>query len=105
MKATECTFNAEGEKLKGCRLAVKRHLLIEVAQSVYEKCHEFQENDLAELGSATDWLAKATCQPSSIALITNSRSSPVNAKTAQLRGKPSKAVVSMWAIFTELRLV
>jgi hypothetical protein len=56
-------FQRGGQKLpldEGLRFAVKRHLSIEVAQSVFDRCHEFQENDLAQLGSAADWLAKAT---------------------------------------------
>jgi hypothetical protein len=56
-------FQHRGQRVgldEGLQYAVKRHLSIEVAQSVYDKCHEFQENDLAELGSAADWLAKAT---------------------------------------------
>jgi hypothetical protein len=40
--------------------AVKRGLPVERVQTTYERCHEFQNQDLAELGSATDWLAKAT---------------------------------------------
>jgi hypothetical protein len=56
-------FQRGGQKIgldEGLQYAVKRRLSIEVAQSVYEKCHEFQENDLAEFGSVADWLAKAT---------------------------------------------
>jgi hypothetical protein len=56
-------FQHRGQKLgldEGLQWAVKRYLPIDVAQSVYDKCHEFQENDLAELGTAADWLAKAT---------------------------------------------
>jgi hypothetical protein len=56
-------FQRRGQKIgldEGLQYAVKRHLLIEVAQSIYEKCHEFQDNDLSVLGSAPDWLAKAT---------------------------------------------
>jgi len=56
-------FQRRGQRLtldEGLQYAVKRHLSIEVAQSVYEKCHQFQENDSAEFGSAADWLAKAT---------------------------------------------
>jgi hypothetical protein len=56
-------FQRRGQRItldEGLQYAVKRHLPIEIAQSVYEKCREFQENDPAELGSAADWLAKAT---------------------------------------------
>ena len=40
--------------------AARRHLSLDLAQWVYERCHEFQERDASELGSAEDWLAKAT---------------------------------------------
>ena len=40
--------------------AVKRNLPVERVQTIYERCHEFQNQDLTELGDATDWLAKAT---------------------------------------------
>lgn len=56
-------FQRSGQKIgldEGLQYAVKRHLSIEVAQSVYNKCHEFQDNDSPELGNAVDWLAKAT---------------------------------------------
>jgi hypothetical protein len=56
-------FQRRGQKIgldEGLQYAVKRHLSIEVAQAVYDKCHEFQENDSAQLGSPADWLAKAT---------------------------------------------
>jgi hypothetical protein len=45
---------------EGLQYAVQRRLPIEVAQAVYDRCHEFQDHDLTELGSASDWLAKAT---------------------------------------------
>ncbi|HTV94780.1 MAG TPA: hypothetical protein VME42_02230 [Steroidobacteraceae bacterium] len=56
-------FQHKGQKLtldEGLQFAVQRHLSMASAQSVFEKCHEFQENDPAELGSAAAWLAKAT---------------------------------------------
>ncbi len=40
--------------------AVKRNLPVERVQTIYERCHEFQNQDPTELGDATDWLAKAT---------------------------------------------
>lgn len=45
---------------EGLQFAVQRHLPIEVAQAVFDKCHELQERDRQELGSSNDWLAKAT---------------------------------------------
>jgi TPR repeat protein len=56
-------FQHRGQHLaldQGLQFAVQRHLSIDVAQSVFDRCHLFQENDLTELGSATDWLEKAT---------------------------------------------
>jgi hypothetical protein len=56
-------FQRRGQRLtldEGLQLAVKRHLSIEVAQSVFERCHPFQEHDSADLGSPAEWLAKAT---------------------------------------------
>jgi len=66
-------FQRRGQKIgldEGLQYAVKRHLSIEVAQSVYDKCHEFQENDSADLGSASDWLARATAAGQPIAKTT-----------------------------------
>jgi hypothetical protein len=45
---------------EGLQYAAKRHLPMEVAQTVYERCHEFLDHHVTELGSAADWLAKAT---------------------------------------------
>ncbi len=56
-------FQRRGQKIgldEGLQYAVKRHLSIDVAQSVYEKCHDFQDHDSEGLGTANDWLAKAT---------------------------------------------
>ncbi len=55
---------------EGLQYAVKRHLSMEVAQSVYEKCHDFQEHDPAGLGRANDWLAKATAAGQPVAQAT-----------------------------------
>ena len=56
-------FQHRGQRLaldQGLQFAVQRHLSIDVAQSVFDRCHLFQESDLTELGSATDWLERAT---------------------------------------------
>jgi hypothetical protein len=63
-------FQHGGRRLtldEGLQFAVQRHLPIETAQSVFEKCHSFQDNDSTELGSAADWLAKATAAGQPIA--------------------------------------
>jgi hypothetical protein len=70
---TKMYFQHGGRALmldEGLRFAVQRHLPIDVAQSVYEKCHQFQENDASELGSASDWLKKATTDGQPIAQAT-----------------------------------
>ena len=56
-------FQRRGEPLaldQGLQWALERHLSIDVAQAVYDRCHEFQEHDTEDLGSASDWLARAT---------------------------------------------
>lgn len=56
-------FEHKGEKLaldQGLQYASRRHLSVDTAQSVFDRCHEFQENDSTALGVAEDWLAKAT---------------------------------------------
>jgi hypothetical protein len=56
-------FQKRGKALtldEGLQFAVQRHLPMEMAQAVFDKCHEFQDHDLSDLGSAGDWLAKAT---------------------------------------------
>jgi hypothetical protein len=56
-------FQRRGEALaldQGLQWALQRHLSIDVAQAVYDRCHEFQEHDPGDLGSASDWLARAT---------------------------------------------
>jgi TPR repeat protein len=56
-------FQNRGKRLtldEGLQFAVQRHLPIDVAQRVFERCHEFQEHDFADLGSPAEWLAKAT---------------------------------------------
>jgi len=40
--------------------AAQRHLPIDIAQDVYNRCHEFVDHDVSELGRAPDWLAQAT---------------------------------------------
>jgi hypothetical protein len=59
----EFWFQKRGQKLsldEGSQLAAQRHLPVEIAQEVYEKCHDFMENDASELGNSGEWLAKAT---------------------------------------------
>ena len=56
-------FERKGRRLsldEGLRYAVARHLSIETAQSVFDRCHEFQTEDAADLGSSATWLAAAT---------------------------------------------
>ena len=55
---------------EGLQFAVQRHLSIETAQSVYEKCHAFQGSDLSELGNGSDWLRKATASGQPLAQAT-----------------------------------
>jgi hypothetical protein len=45
---------------EGLRFAVQKHLSIDVAQSVFDKCHEFQTEDSKQLGDASTWLDMAT---------------------------------------------
>ncbi len=56
-------FTHKGRSLtidEGLQYAVQRKLSLEIAQSVFEKCHEFSEHDIAELGNPSEWLAKAS---------------------------------------------
>jgi hypothetical protein len=56
-------FQRRGQKLtldQALQYAAQRHLSNDIALSVYEKCHEFQEGDPAKLGNSAEWLAKAT---------------------------------------------
>jgi hypothetical protein len=45
---------------QGLQWALQRHLSLDVAQAVYDRCHEFQDSDARDLGGADDWLARAT---------------------------------------------
>jgi hypothetical protein len=45
---------------EGLQRAVQRNLPIDVAQAVYERCHEFVDHGASGLGSAREWLARAT---------------------------------------------
>jgi hypothetical protein len=48
---------------QGIQWALQRHLSLDVAQAVYERCHEFLEQDasaVSELGDSNDWLQQAT---------------------------------------------
>ena len=56
-------FERKGATLSledGLQYAALRHLSLDLAQWVYDRCHKFLERDAPELGSAQDWLAKAT---------------------------------------------
>jgi hypothetical protein len=44
----------------GLQFAAQRHLSLDLAQRVYDRCHKFLEQDASELGSAADWLARST---------------------------------------------
>jgi hypothetical protein len=48
---------------QGIQWALQRHLSLDVAEAVYEHCHEFLEQDaptVSELGDSNDWLEQAT---------------------------------------------
>jgi hypothetical protein len=56
-------FHRKGRPIdldEGLQYAAQRRLPIDIAQAVYDRCHEFMENDASELGSAAGWLALAT---------------------------------------------
>src|ERR1700722_5195203 len=56
-------FQRQGKPIglgEALQYATQRHLPVDIAQNVYERCHEFVDHDSAELGRATDWLAQAT---------------------------------------------
>ncbi len=44
----------------GLQYAAQRHMSLDLAQWVYDRCHKFLEQGAPELGSAADWLAKST---------------------------------------------
>jgi len=61
--ANKTYFQRNGTNLtldQALQLAVERKRPVEVTQAVFERCHEFQAHDAAELGSAKEWLAQAT---------------------------------------------
>lgn len=61
--ANRSYFRQRGATLtldQALQLAVKLNRPVEVTQAIFERCHEFQVQDATELGSAMDWLAKAT---------------------------------------------
>ena len=48
-------FKHRGETLgldQGLQWALQQRLSMDVAQAVYDRCHEFQEHDSGDLGSA-----------------------------------------------------
>ena len=55
-------FTRKGKALgldEALQYAAQRRLPIDIAQSVYIRCHEFMDHDPSDLGHATDWLAQA----------------------------------------------
>jgi hypothetical protein len=56
-------FQRRGETLtvaEGIEWAEQRHLSIDIAQLVYDRCHDFLTRDAADLGAANDWLERAS---------------------------------------------
>jgi hypothetical protein len=56
-------FQHRGTRLsldEGLQYAAKRNLPYDIAQKVYERCHDFNDNDTASLGDPAEWLARAT---------------------------------------------
>jgi hypothetical protein len=56
-------FQRHGKSIgldEALQYALQRHLPIDIAQDVYDRCHEFVDHDASELGRASDWLAQAT---------------------------------------------
>jgi len=45
---------------QGLQWALQRHLSLDIAQAVYDRCHQFQDSDARDLGDTNDWLARAT---------------------------------------------
>jgi hypothetical protein len=94
-------FERRGEKLtldQGLQFAVERHLPIELAQSAFERCHEFHENNSEELGNASDWLAKATDAGQPIAEATMASKilfQEVTQNIAQTSGAPRASAIQI----------
>lgn len=56
-------FERRGRQLslgEAIEFAARRHLSLETAQSVFDRCHRFQGQLSNQFGSAAEWLAKAT---------------------------------------------
>jgi hypothetical protein len=56
-------FQRRGKSIgldEALQYAAQRHLPIDIAQDVYNRCHEFVDHDAPELGRSPDWLAQAT---------------------------------------------
>lgn len=59
----EAYFERDGETLtlkEGLQIASNTASSEVYVKSVFERCHEFHENDVSDLGSSSDWLARAT---------------------------------------------
>lgn len=66
-------FTKRGRHLsldEGVQYAAQRHLSIDLAQSIYQRCHEFLDADATDLGNTNDWLARATLAGQPIAQAT-----------------------------------
>jgi hypothetical protein len=56
-------FRRRGQTLsldEGLQLAANRNVSVALAQTIFERCHQFLTSDATELGSSSEWLAKAT---------------------------------------------
>lgn len=61
--ASRAYFVDQGANLtldQALQLAAAQNRPAEVTQAIFERCHEFHVQDTSELGSAMDWLSKAT---------------------------------------------
>ena len=72
-RVSKMYFEASGEPLTvddGLRNAVTLGRNVEAVQAAYDRCHQFQERDPAELGDANGWLTAATAagQPSALVM-------------------------------------
>jgi hypothetical protein len=104
-------FEHRGQKLtlgEGLQYAAKRNLPIEIAQEVYDKCHDFTVNDQSVLGDSADWLAKATAsgqplaQAATAAKILKQNSEEMFAKASGVPNPNPSAKIGAGANPTEL---
>lgn len=66
-------FQQSGANLtldQGIQRAVRLHLSLDMANAIYERCRGFAENDSADLGDASDWLAQAAASQQPLAQAT-----------------------------------